>query len=109
MGASVVNALSKWLKVEVYFGGKLYEQEYESVFEGGKLHAGKPKYALREAGATNRRGTKISYLADDTVFDDLHLHFDRIARRLRELAFLIQGRHDCFGGQARGQEPQALF
>ena len=91
VGASVVNALSKWLKVEVYFGGKIYEQEYASVFEGGKLHAGKPQYALREAGATNKRGTKITYLADATVFDDLNLHFDRIARRLRELAFLIRG------------------
>ena len=91
VGASVVNALSKWLKVEVYFGGKIYEQEYASVFEGGKLHAGKPQYALREAGTTNKRGTKITYLADATVFDDLNLHFDRIARRLRELAFLIRG------------------
>lgn len=91
VGASVVNALSKWLRVEVYFGGKIYEQEYASVFEGDKLHAGKPQYALREAGATNKRGTKITYLADSTVFDDLNLHFDRIARRLRELAFLIRG------------------
>lgn len=91
VGASVVNALSKWLKVEVFFGGKRYVQEYASAFEDGKFHAGKPLYPLREDGASQKRGTKITYLADADVFDDLDIHFDKVSRRLKELAYLIRG------------------
>jgi len=91
VGASVVNALSKWLKAEVFFGGKAYIQEFETVFERGKLIPGKPKYSLKEDGRTSKRGTKITYLADDDVFEDIHIHFERVARRLKELAFLIKG------------------
>ena len=109
VGASVVNALSKWLRVEVYFGGKIYEQEYESIYEGGKLHAGRPKYPLREAGTTNKRGTKITYFADPAVFDDLNLHFDRIARRLRELSFLIRGVTIHFVDKREGQNRKMTF
>ncbi|MBQ9941643.1 MAG: DNA gyrase subunit B [Christensenellaceae bacterium] len=91
VGASVVNALSRWLKVEVYFGGKVYYQEYRSEEENGKVHAGKPVAPLAEVGTTSRRGTKVTYLPDEDVFDDLNIHFDKVARRLKELAFLIQG------------------
>ncbi len=92
VGASVVNALSKWLRVEVYDNGRMYEQEYASVpAEDGKLHAGKPLYALREVGPTSKQGTKITYLPDSDVFDEVSLQTRRVARRLRELSFLIKG------------------
>ena len=91
VGASVVNALSKWLSVEVYLGGMKYVQEFASVVEDGKMHAGKPLYPLKEAGPSHKRGTKITYLPDSDVFDDLDIHFDKVSRRLKELAFLIQG------------------
>ena len=91
VGASVVNALSKWLKVEVFFGGKHYIQEYSSREEDGKFHAGAPLYPLREIGPSNRRGTRVTYLADADVFDDLNIHYEKVARRLKELAFLIKG------------------
>lgn len=92
VGASVVNALSKWLKCEVFNGGFKYEIEFKTyVDENGKLHAGEPLYPLKKTEPTTKRGTKITYLADDEIFDDLNLHFDKISRRLKELAFLIKG------------------
>ncbi len=91
VGASVVNALSSWLKVEVYYDGDIYEQEYHSFEQGGKIHAGEPKYPLRKAGKTDKHGTKVTYLADSRVFDDIEVQFDRVSRRLRELAFLVRG------------------
>ncbi|MBC8538068.1 DNA gyrase subunit B [Christensenellaceae bacterium NSJ-63] len=91
VGASVVNALSKWLKVEVYRDGQIYFQEYRSIEENGKLHAGKPVAPLAVIGTTQKRGTKVTYLPDEDVFDGLDVHFDKVARRLKELAFLIKG------------------
>ncbi len=91
VGASVVNALAKWLRVEIYLDGKVYEQEYASVEENGKLYPGKPLYPLREAGTTAKQGTRITFLPDSDVFDDITVQFDRVARRLRELAFLVKG------------------
>ncbi len=92
VGASVVNALSKWLKCEVFQGGYRYVQEFSTfVDENGKLHAGEPKYPLKRTEPTTKRGTRITYMADDEIFDDVDLHYDKIARRLKELAFLIKG------------------
>lgn len=58
VGASVVNALSKWLKVEVYRDGQIYFQEYRSIEENGKLHAGKPVAPLAVIGTTQKRAPK---------------------------------------------------
>ena len=91
VGASVVNALSKWLRAEVFFGGKRYVQEYSSRMENGKFCSGKPLYPLKEDGTTNKRGTRITYLADADVFDDINIQFEKVARRLKELAYLIKG------------------
>lgn len=91
VGASVVNALSSWLKAEIYRDGYIYEQEYHSFEQDGKTHAGHPKYPLRKAGKTNKHGTKVTYLADARVFDTIQVQFDRVSRRLRELAFLVKG------------------
>ncbi len=92
VGASVVNALSKHLTVEVYFGGKVYTQEYHSYEdENGKFRAGAPVAPLHETGTTGKRGTKVTYLADIDVFDDLNIQFDKVARHLKELSFLIKG------------------
>ena len=92
VGASVVNALSKWLVAEVFHDSKHYIQRYRTyVDETGKLHAGEPEAPLSCIGDSDKTGSKITYLADDDVFDDNNLHFDRISRRLKELAFLIKG------------------
>ncbi|WP_434542795.1 DNA gyrase/topoisomerase IV subunit B [Christensenella massiliensis] len=94
VGASVVNALSKWLEVEVYQNGKVYYQKYITGTDAkGKMHVGKPIESLKEIGETKKKGSKITFLADDTIFDTIDFQFDVVRRRLRELAFLTKGLH----------------
>ncbi len=82
VGISVVNALSSWLEVEVRRDDKLYFQRYEQ---------GEVKSPLEERGATKKRGTKIVFMPDDTIFETIDMCYDTIAKRLRELAFLNKG------------------
>lgn len=82
VGASVVNALSKWLVVEVYRNGKIYRQEYSY---------GKPVHPLKEIGTTTKRGTKATFKPDDSIFETTTFKYDTIAKRIRELAFLNPG------------------
>ncbi|WP_457621986.1 DNA topoisomerase (ATP-hydrolyzing) subunit B [Persephonella sp.] len=82
VGASVVNALSRWLVVEVYRDGKVYRQEYEF---------GKPVTPLKTIGETHRTGTKVTFMPDDTIFETVKFKFDTISKRCRELAFLLPG------------------
>jgi DNA gyrase subunit B len=82
VGASVVNALSKWLEVEVYSNGKIYYQKYEKGIVQNKL---------KIIGDTDKTGTKITYKADDTIFEDIAHDYDTLLSRLRELAFLNKG------------------
>ena len=79
VGVSCVNALSTMLKATVYRDGKIFEQEYER---------GIPKYPVREAGATDRRGTTVHFKPDDTIFMVLEFNYETVATRLRELSFL---------------------
>jgi DNA gyrase subunit B len=82
VGVSCVNALSKYLKVNVYRDGKIYEQEYSY---------GNPHYPVREVGTTNQRGTRVHFLPDDSIFTSKVYKYETIATRLRELAFLNSG------------------
>ena len=82
MGVSCVNALSKYLKVNVYRDGKVYEQEYSR---------GIPQYAVKEIGTTDKRGTVVEFLPDDEVFTVSVYEYQTLASRLRELAFLNKG------------------
>ncbi len=110
VGASVVNALSKWLKAEVFQGGFRYVQEFRTyVDEDGKLHAGEPEYSLKKAETTTKRGTRITYMADDEIFDDINLHFDKVSRRLKELAFLIKGVTINLTDRRNGKLKKATF
>jgi DNA gyrase subunit B len=84
VGVSCVNALSKWLEVEVYRDGKIFFQSYK---------AGKPDAPLAQKGKTERRGTKVTFFPDDTIFTTVQFSFDVLSRRLRELAFLNAGVH----------------
>ncbi|MBC2727883.1 DNA topoisomerase (ATP-hydrolyzing) subunit B [Desulfosporosinus sp.] len=79
VGLSVVNALSKWLVVEVSKGGYIYQQEYAK---------GKPTTDLKKIGTTEKNGTKISFIPDSEIFEDTIYDFDILAHRLRELSFL---------------------
>ena len=89
VGASVVNALSRHMKVTVYQDGKIYEQEYTR---------GKILYDLRVAGTTDRTGTTVNFLPDvksednpDGIFETGDLQYDTLKVRLREMAFLNKG------------------
>lgn len=90
VGASVVNALSKRLVVEVGTNGILYRQEYASVRDEatGKIVPGKAMGPLENLGRTRRRGTRVTFWPDADVFETTDFHFEPIARRLRELSFL---------------------
>ncbi|HIQ72212.1 MAG TPA: DNA topoisomerase (ATP-hydrolyzing) subunit B [Candidatus Onthenecus intestinigallinarum] len=89
VGASVVNALSRHMKVTVYQDGKIYEQEYTR---------GKILYDLRVVGTTDRTGTTVNFLPDvksednpDGIFETGDLQYDTLKVRLREMAFLNKG------------------
>jgi DNA gyrase subunit B len=82
VGVSVVNALSQRLDLEIWRGGKVFEQTYER---------GKPVTGFRQTGKTKRRGTKITFMPDGEIFEVLEFSYDTIAARMRELAFLNRG------------------
>ena len=82
VGASVVNALSKWLEVLVETDGKAYKQRYER---------GKVVTPLEEIGPTNRHGTTVTFLPDEEIFEDTVFDYATIKQRLREMAFLTKG------------------
>lgn len=92
VGASVVNALSRWLEVEVRIDGKKYHQRYESIESNeGKIESGKPVTKLKEIGTTNKKGSSITFMPDDRVFSSTEFNKDTVEKRLMELAFLNPG------------------
>jgi len=93
VGASVVNALSAWMTVEVIKDGNLYRQEFASEFVPSKkkMVPGHPKAPLAVVGKAHGSGTSVTFLPDAQVFDTLHWNRDTIDRRIRELAYLNQG------------------
>lgn len=83
VGASVVNALSDWLEVEIRREGKVYKQRYER---------GKTMYPLKEIGtcSENETGTKVTFLPDESIFEETVFDFNTLKVRLRETAFLTK-------------------
>ena len=82
VGVSVVNALSKWLWVEVKRDGKIHRQDY---------NIGDPQNSLKVIGTAKETGTKVCFYPDDTIFKTTVFEYDIIADRLRELAYLNSG------------------
>ncbi len=92
VGASVVNALSRWLKLEISRDGKKYIQEYESKEDkNGKVKGGVPKYPLKESGVSVTHGTKVTFMPDDRIFETITFNKDTIKEHLEEVAFLNKG------------------
>ncbi|MDE6029281.1 MAG: type IIA DNA topoisomerase subunit B [Clostridiales bacterium] len=92
VGASVTNALSEWLKVEVFKNGTTYRMEFESKEVNGEVKGGVPKYSLIDTGMrTERHGSFVRFMPDKRIFETVVFQFDTIARRLKELAFLNKG------------------
>ena len=84
VGASVVNALSEWLEVEIYHEGQVYKQRYER---------GKVCYKLKVSGTCepDRSGTKVTFFPDAEIFEETVFDYDVLKQRFREMAFLTKG------------------
>jgi topoisomerase IV subunit B len=93
VGASVTNALSEWLEVEIYRDGKIHKQRFEYWIDAsGVEHVGEPVGGLEITGNTNRTGTKVTFKPDKRVFQSgIHINYDTLSERLQEIAFLNSG------------------
>jgi len=100
VGASVVNALSSWLQVEVRRQGKIYRQDYQRGIPTGEIQA------VEDTPAT---GTTITFLADEEIFEDLNYDFNTACQRLRELAFLNKGVQISFKDEKTCREKTFYF
>ena len=107
VGASVVNALSKWLVVDVNTGGGRYRMRFESNYDPKekKVTSGRAVTALERVGATRRHGSRITFMPDDTVFEETKFNSDTVRRRLRELAYLNKGLEITFVDE-RKKDPE---
>ena len=84
VGASVVNALSNWLEVEIFSEGQIYKQRYEK----GKVTE---KLAVIGDCEKERTGTKVTFMPDDTIFEETIFDYSILKQRFREMAFLTAG------------------
>jgi DNA gyrase subunit B len=100
VGASVVNALSSWLKVNVKRDGKLYQQEYRQ---------GIPQGAVAEIGEATDTGTTTTFLPDEEIFEKVECDFNTISEHLRELAYLNKGLEICIKDEKKAQEKTFYF
>ena len=102
VGASVVNALSTWLEVEIKRDGKIFKQRYER---------GKTMYALKEIGTCpeEETGTKVTFLPDPEIFETTIYDFKTLRTRLRTTAFLTKGLRISLIDKREGQEKEESF
>jgi len=100
VGASVVNALSSWLTVNIRRDGKLYQQDYKQ---------GIPQGAVTEVGEASDTGTIITFLADEEIFGTVNYGFDSLSERLREMAYLNKGLEICLKDERGDREKTFYF
>jgi len=100
VGASVVNALSSWFRVDVRRDGKLYQQEYRQ---------GIPQGEVTEVGKADDTGTSITFLADEEIFGEVSYDFDTLSDRLREMAYLNKGVEINLGEERKDNEKTFYF
>ncbi|MDR0850817.1 MAG: DNA topoisomerase (ATP-hydrolyzing) subunit B [Christensenellaceae bacterium] len=100
VGLSVVNALSKYLLVEVFQNGTYFKQEYKY---------GMPQYPLQNLGATSNRGTRVTFLPDEQIFETTEFNYDNMKSRFREVAFLNKGLSIILEDRRKGREKKDEF
>jgi topoisomerase-4 subunit B len=106
VGASVTNALSEWLEVEIYRDGKIHKMRFETWTDAdGKEHVGEPVTGLEVIGTTNKTGTKVTFKPDAKVFHgNISLSYETLAERLQEIAFLNSGLKVTLTDKRTGKE-----
>lgn len=106
VGASVTNALSEWLEVEIYRDGKIHRQRFEYwVDADGKEHVGEPVTGLEIVGTTRKTGTKVTFKPDKRVFSGgIQINYDTLAERLQVIAFLNSGLTIILKDERTGRE-----
>lgn len=111
VGASVTNALSEWLEVEIYRDGKIHKMRFESwVDDKGKEHVGEAVTDLEIVGNTRQTGTKVTFKPDAKVFHgNIHLNIDSLAERLQEIAFLNSGLEVNLSDERSGKKEQFRY
>ncbi|UCH42616.1 MAG: DNA topoisomerase IV subunit B, partial [Dehalococcoidales bacterium] len=100
VGASVVNALSSWCKVQARWYGKIYEQEYAR---------GVPQGEVTEVGKTNDTGLTTIFLADEEIFGQARYDFNTLSERFREMAYLNKGLEICLKDEKKDRELTFYF
>jgi DNA gyrase subunit B len=103
VGASAVNALSAWLKVNVRRDGKIYEQEYRQGVPRGNVRV------VGEVKDVNDTGTTIAFLADEEIFGPAKYDFNALSQRLREMAYLNKGLEIYLRDETRDMEQTFYF
>lgn len=92
VGASVTNALSEYLQVDISRDGKIHRMRFEYWVDAkGKEHVGEPVTGLEVVGNSKTTGTKVTFKPDKRVFNNVTINYDTLAERLQELAFLNAG------------------
>ncbi|MEK3878496.1 DNA topoisomerase IV subunit B [Paenibacillus sp. FSL H8-0122] len=111
VGASVTNALSEWLEVEIYREGKIHRQRFEYwVDKNGKEHVGEPVTGLEILGNTNKTGSKITFKPDIRVFSaGIALSYDTLAERVQEIAFLNSGLRIILSDERSGRQDEFFY
>ncbi|SEL39300.1 DNA topoisomerase IV subunit B [Paenibacillus sp. OK003] len=111
VGASVTNALSEWLEVEIFRDGKIHRQRFEYWQDKkGVEHVGEPVSGLEVLGNTNRTGTKVTFKPDIRVFQSgIQLNYDTLAERLQEIAFLNSGLRIVLKDERSGNQDEYMY
>ncbi|WP_132585203.1 DNA topoisomerase (ATP-hydrolyzing) subunit B [Paralcaligenes ureilyticus] len=100
VGVSCVNALSEWLRLTIWRNGETHEMEF---------HRGDRVAPLAMTGPSDKKGTLVRFLADDTIFENIEYHYEILAKRLRELSFLNNGVKIRLIDERQGKEENFAF
>ena len=100
VGSSVVNALSAWTEVTIQRDGGIFQMKFER---------GKTVEPLKRIGDSNKTGTTVRFLADDTIFETLEYEYEVLENRFREMAFLTKGLKITIEDKREGKEQKAEF
>ncbi len=112
VGVSCVNALSKWLRLVVRRDGKVHAIDFKRGFTQDRaieLRDGFETSPMKITGETEKRGTEVHFLPDDTIFSHIDFHYDVLAKRLRELSFLNNGVKIRLVDERTGKEDNFAF